>query len=204
MFNVSATLNVSRLLYNPSLCLPHSIIKSFDQLSIPISIPNNSTSQIKGVVLDKDNCFAKDHDDKVWPAYQDTWNKLKETYPKEHLLIVSNSAGTNDDIDHVQALKLETDTGVTVLRHSTKKPGCLPEIKEYFAQFDIKPSEIVIIGDRLFTDMMMANMMGSWGIWVCEGVELSQKVFPKLERQVYERLVGTRPENPWVPPTPNE
>lgn len=70
MFNVSATLNVSRLLYNPSLCLPHSIIKSFDQLSIPISIPNNSTSQIKGVVLDKDNCFAKDHDDKVWPAYQ--------------------------------------------------------------------------------------------------------------------------------------
>lgn len=50
----------------------------------------------------------------------------------------------------------------------------------------------------------MANMMGSWGIWVCEGVELSQKVFPKLERQVYERLVGTRPENPWVPPTPNE
>lgn len=68
MFNVSATLNVSRLAYNPSLCLPHFAVKSFDQLPIPLAIPGQETT-IKGVVLDKDNCFAKDHDDKVWPAY---------------------------------------------------------------------------------------------------------------------------------------
>lgn len=69
MFNVSATINVARLAYNPSLCLPHLAVKSFDQLPIPLLIPGRDDIIIKGVVLDKDNCFAKDHDDKIWPEY---------------------------------------------------------------------------------------------------------------------------------------
>ncbi|KAG4407866.1 hypothetical protein JTP64_003402 [Candida tropicalis] len=201
-FNLSATVNVSRLLYNPSLCLPHLTVKSFDQLTIPFKIPNHPQVQIKGVVLDKDNCFAKDHDDKVWPEYEQTWKKLQETYPKEHLLIVSNSAGTNDDINHKQAEILESNTGVTVLRHSIKKPGCLNEIEDYFKKFNIAKNEILIIGDRLFTDMLMANMMGSWGCWINQGVELNMKIFPKFERDLYERLVINRPNNPYLPPIP--
>ncbi|CUM64284.1 uncharacterized protein PRCAT00001882001 [Priceomyces carsonii] len=69
MFNISATLNVSRLLLNPSLCLPHLTVSSFDQLTFPIKFSNFSQANIKGIVLDKDNCFAKDKDDKVWPEY---------------------------------------------------------------------------------------------------------------------------------------
>lgn len=38
------------------------------------------------------------------------------------------------------------------------------------------PSHVAIVGDRLTTDIMMANMMGSWGFWVRDGVvPLSQK-----------------------------
>ncbi|KAK6458256.1 mitochondrial PGP phosphatase-domain-containing protein [Scheffersomyces xylosifermentans] len=202
MFNVSATLNVSRLLYNPSLCLPHVTVKSFDQMIIPFKIPGHPEVQIKGVVVDKDNCFAKDHDDKVWPEYKDTWAKLQQTYPKERLLIVSNSAGTDDDTNYSQAERLEQNTGSTVLRHSVKKPGCLDEIKDYFAKQDVLAHEILIVGDRLFTDILMANMMGSWGLWLSDGVEQSQKVFPKMERSLYYRLVTSRPEDPYVPPVP--
>lgn len=119
------------------------------------------------------------------------------------MLIVSNSAGTNDDINYNQASKLERDTGVTVLRHPTKKPGCHEEIRDYFRKQGItEASEIVVIGDRLFTDMLMANMMGSWGIWLSEGVELSQKVFPKFERNLYNKLV-TLKKQPSEPPTPS-
>ncbi|KAI3404190.2 hypothetical protein KGF56_002951 [Candida oxycetoniae] len=181
IFNLSATLNASRILYNPAICLPHFTVKSFDQLTIPLQIPNYPNVRIKGIVLDKDNCFAKDHDDKVWP---------------------DNSAGTDDDIDSKQAQILECKTGVNVLRHSVKKPGCIDEIKSYFAKLGIKPSEIVVIGDRLFTDMLMANMMGSWGCWISTGVELSNKVFPTLERGLYNKLVTNKPGNPWTPPTP--
>jgi len=32
------------------------------------------------------------------------------------------------------------------------------------------PSQIAIVGDRLFTDVMMANMMGAYGFWIRDGV----------------------------------
>jgi phosphatidylglycerophosphatase GEP4 len=32
------------------------------------------------------------------------------------------------------------------------------------------PDQIAIVGDRLFTDVMMANLMGSWSIWLNHGV----------------------------------
>ena len=31
------------------------------------------------------------------------------------------------------------------------------------------PSQVAIVGDRLFTDIMMANVMGSHGFWIKEG-----------------------------------
>jgi FMN phosphatase YigB (HAD superfamily) len=45
---------------------------------------------------------------------------------------------------------------------------------EYFAQaMDVEitsPSQIAVVGDRLLTDVMMANMMGSHGFWIKDGV----------------------------------
>lgn len=200
-FNASAIWNVFRLTYNPALCLPHLTVESFDKLPIPLVFPGSSV-RIRGIVLDKDNCFAKDLDDKIWPAYGATWKKLCAEYGPQHILIVSNSAGTNDDIDYAQAQKLERDLGIAVLRHPTKKPGCSAEIMAYFAHRGItRPEEIVVAGDRLLTDILMANMMGSWSVWLSEGAELSHKLFPRLERYAYDKLVTSR-EVPFVPPTP--
>lgn len=201
MFNLSATFNVARLVYNPALCLPHLTIRTFEEFPAPLVISNN---RIRGIVFDKDNCIAKDHDDKLWPQYREVWENVKREYPVDNLLIVSNSAGTNDDVDHAQAVLIEKDTGVAVLRHSTKKPGCYPEILQHFAERDILPSEIAIVGDRLFTDMLMANMMGSWGVWVSEGVERSEKLFPFLERDLYQKLVKNRGSTPPIPTVPSK
>jgi phosphatidylglycerophosphatase GEP4 len=33
-----------------------------------------------------------------------------------------------------------------------------------------RPDQIAVVGDRLSTDIMMANMMGSYGVWVRDGV----------------------------------
>jgi ribonucleotide monophosphatase NagD (HAD superfamily) len=35
---------------------------------------------------------------------------------------------------------------------------------------DIRADQIAIVGDRLLTDMCLANEMGSWGVWVKDGV----------------------------------
>ena len=87
---------------------------------------------------------------------------------------MSNTAGTDSDKDQKEAAILEANTGIKVLRHSTKKPGCKEEGMGYFkADPDsavTRPDQIAVVGDRLSTDIMMANMMGSYGVWVRDGV----------------------------------
>ena len=69
---------------------------------------------------------------------------------------------------------MEEATGVKVFRHMVKKPGVGPRILEYLRDTPdsrvTHPSQIAVVGDRLVTDVMMANMMGSWAIWVKDGV----------------------------------
>jgi phosphatidylglycerophosphatase GEP4 len=78
------------------------------------------------------------------------------------------------------------------------------------------PSQVAIVGDRLFTDVMMANMMGSYGFWIKDGVveekglvssshkkvvilrETDDVQFVKLERS----LAGFLTRRGYVPPFP--
>ncbi|CDO94820.1 unnamed protein product [Kluyveromyces dobzhanskii CBS 2104] len=184
--NLSATLNVARLLKDPKLCFPTIKYANFNNIRLPLP------EHIEAIVLDKDNCFAKPHDDKVWPEYEQQWDKLKQMYPGKKLLIVSNSAGTDDDAGHVQAQTLEKSTGVPVLLHSVKKPGCHDEIMAYFKANGVcdRASQVAVIGDRLFTDVVMANTMGAYSVWLHDGVVKSTNPFVLLEQQVYRWLQG--------------
>ena len=105
---------------------------------------------------------------------QDKFQALRAAYLGSRLLIVSNSAGTCDDIGGQEADLLEKATGVKVLRHKTKKPGCGAQIFEFLQNESgngiTQPSQIAVVGDRLSTDIMMANMSGFRGLWVKDGV----------------------------------
>ncbi|CAI1727196.1 hypothetical protein SEUBUCD646_0O02670 [Saccharomyces eubayanus] len=182
--NISGTLNTLRLLYNPSLCKPSLVVPTFNELPIPIH------DSIKAVVVDKDNCISFPHDNIIWPDYSQHWESLKLKYPNKSLLIVSNTAGSSSDEDYLQAKLLEDKTGVPVLRHSTKKPGCHNEILDYFYENKIitNPKEVAVIGDRLFTDILMANMMGSYGVWIRDGVKISSNPLSKFEKKLYDFL----------------
>ena len=177
--NVSATVNVFRLLAKPSLCLPHATLSTFNDIPIPISkafqhYSGEKQPDIRAVILDKDDCFAWPKTNEIYKPYEDKFRNLRKAYPGSKLLIVSNSAGTNDDRDDVEARALEQSTGVIVLRHAIKKPGCGSQILDYLRgrpESGVeRPDQIAIVGDRLFTDVMMANMMGAWGVWVKEGI----------------------------------
>ncbi|AMD19867.1 HCL284Wp [Eremothecium sinecaudum] len=182
--NLSGTLNSFKLLLNPRLCLPDVSVSTFNDLPIPLD------KNIKAVVLDKDNCFASPHELNIWPDYINKWEELRKAYPEDQLLIVSNTAGTGDDIGFKQAAKLELNTKVSVFRHDVKKPGCGEEILEYFYKRKIinSPNQVAIVGDRLFTDIMMANMIGARGFWIKDGVKPTSNPLVHFERKLYELL----------------
>ncbi|KAK0664187.1 Phosphatidylglycerophosphatase GEP4 [Lasiodiplodia hormozganensis] len=190
--NLSGTLNVFKLLRDPALCLPHHTVSTFSQLPVPLSRgltrPDGKAVDIRAVVLDKDNCFAVPHANEVHPEYKAKFQELRDAYPGPKLLIVSNTAGTGSDPAYAQAELLERNTGIRVLHHNTKKPGCRSEVFEYFRNIPeagvTSPSQIAIVGDRLFTDVMMANLMGAHGFWVKDGTIGPHSFFARAEHRL--------------------
>ncbi|RYO92566.1 hypothetical protein DL766_002353 [Monosporascus sp. MC13-8B] len=188
--NLSGFLNVFRLLAKPSLCLPHATVPTFGDLPTPLENAfENSPGKpvIKAVVLDKDDCFAYPDTSGIHPPY----------------LV----GATTYDRSGKLKTELEAVTGASVLSHRVKKPGCKDEIMAYFESHPetgvTHPSQLAIIGDRLATDMMLANMMGSRGIWIKDGVKpLSQKsVFARVEHRIGPFLMarGFRAPEPQSP-----
>ncbi|KAL8852348.1 MAG: hypothetical protein Q9221_002731 [Calogaya cf. arnoldii] len=192
--NVSATLNAFRLLRSPSLCLPHATISTFNDLPVPLSNAfRNAEADIRAVVLDKDNCFAVPKENAVYKPYTDKFNTLLTHYPPPRILIVSNSAGTSSsDPCGTVASSLSSTTNIPVLQHSTKKPGCGPQILQHFLTAPgsrvTSADQIAVVGDRLFTDVLLANLMGSWSIWVKDGVIENRNPFISWERKLPGRL----------------
>ncbi|KAK8079113.1 HAD-superfamily phosphatase [Apiospora phragmitis] len=198
--NLSGALNVFKLLTKPSLCLPHATVSTFNDIPVPLDRAfehHGKKAGIKAVVLDKDDCFAYPETNQIHPPYVERFRQLQKGYPGRKLLIVSNTAGaTLYDRDGKLATGLEQTTGAAVLSHRAKKPGCKDEIMAYFQKHPetgvTHPSQVAIVGDRLMTDMMLANMMGSWGLWVKDGVApLSHKsIFAKFEYRLAAFLMA--------------
>ncbi|KAK7530848.1 mitochondrial PGP phosphatase [Phyllosticta citribraziliensis] len=211
-FNLSGTLNVLRLLRDPALCLPHYTCATFNNLPIPLSkaFPaqnGEKDADIRAVILDKDNCFATPHTNHVYPKYKDHFAALRAAYPGSKLLIVSNTAGTRSfDADGAHAAQLERDTGVQVLVHNTKKPGCAPEVLAHLLSTPesgvTAPSQVAVVGDRLFTDVMTANLMGARAVWIRDGVVGRERasLFAKVEQGLAAFLL----RRGWLAPTPVE
>ena len=104
--NLSGTVNVFRLIFAPTFCLPHHTISTFNQLPVPLSkaFPprdGEKSSDIRAVILDKDNCFAAPHELEVYRLYRAKFQELRKAYPGSRLLIVSNTAGTLYDPGYV-------------------------------------------------------------------------------------------------------
>lgn len=71
--NLSGSLNVFKLLFKPSLCLPQHTVATFNDLPIPFEKAfegQNRKCDIRAVVLDKDDCFAVPHTNEVHKPYK--------------------------------------------------------------------------------------------------------------------------------------
>ncbi|PHH60915.1 hypothetical protein CDD81_1026 [Ophiocordyceps australis] len=173
---------------------------TFNDLPIPLDkglLSKGYKSDIRAVVLDKDDCFAFPGRLHVHEPYGKHFEALKQAYPGRKLLIVSNTAGaTSWDKQLKQAVELEQKTGIAVLAHSAKKPGCGQEIMAYFKQHPetgvTEASHIAVVGDRLMTDVLLANMMGSWALWIKHGVVAprDKSVWARLEHQLADLLLS--------------
>ncbi|KAK2740658.1 hypothetical protein FQN57_006028 [Myotisia sp. PD_48] len=191
---------------------------------------------IRALVIDKDNTLAPPHTTTLPPQYKQKLTALR-TNPASPfnlstnpggILIVSNTAGSNPNSQRYEAEadKLEEDLHdlkIRVFRSHRrkdsaslggrgsviKKPFSHRAVLDYLIEQGVVkgPDEVAIVGDRIGTDVLMAGLMGSWSVWVREGVrhDLSGEqgrdyrgVLAKAERHL-ERYLRRRGVGPSIP-----
>lgn len=114
---------------------------------------------IRAVVFDKDNTLTAPYKNTVHPLAKIGLESALDVFGKDHVAILSNSAGTNDDPDFKDAKEIEEAMSIPVIRHAEKKPGGLKEVLSHFKDIE-KPDQIAMVGDRLLTDVVFGNLFG--------------------------------------------
>lgn len=113
----------------------------------------------EAICFDKDNTLTLPYETTLSTSLQGAWDECRRHF--DRVSVISNSAGTPDDPRGEAASKLESTLGVPVIRHKYKKPACAEEIIKHFG---VDAPRIVLVGDRLSTDVEMANRWGMLSI----------------------------------------
>ncbi|KAJ2698461.1 hypothetical protein H4R19_005595, partial [Coemansia spiralis] len=165
--NMAAVRSAWALVRRPALLEPRLTVA--DIRAIPFE--QLRRAGIRHIVFDKDNCLTAPYVDAIHPPFARAWRECRAAFPGDGVLIVSNSAGTADDRGARAAAAVEQALGAPVLRHREKKPRCGPEILARLAP--AAPSEIAVVGDRLATDIALANLNGMLAIWTRQIVSVT-------------------------------
>lgn len=116
----------------PGLVVPHLTIPTINALSWSAA----KSQGVRYVVFDKDNCLTKPHADALETSLEKSYQECLDTFGRDNVLIVSNSAGSSSDPGGVGAQHLSRQLyGTTVLCHPAKKPAraCAKQVVDYVA-----------------------------------------------------------------------
>jgi len=164
--NLPSLFKALSLFKSPHLAVPDISLSSLSQISA-------SQLRAKGVtciVFDKDNTLTYTYHDVLHPAVSQTVTELRHEFGSDALSILSNSVGSSDDgPEFLGAKATEASLAMSVIIHANKKPQCLQEVLQHYEgklKRQVQPREICVIGDRVLTDVMFANMNGMVSVLV--------------------------------------
>ena len=155
--------------------------------------------QLRAAVFDKDNTLTAPYANEIHPTCQKSIKQAMQVFSAGAVAVLSNSAGTvTDDPDGVDATAFE-QANVTlldgkvlpVIRHQDKKPSrkCLEQTMQHFGTETVQePAQIVMIGDRLWTDVVFGNLYGCTTIYAAQTLhDKTDNWTAKLLRPVEQR-----------------
>ena len=115
-------------------------------------------------------------------ASQDAWAECCAAFGPDHVVVVSNSARRAIQVEAVGHV-----LDVPVLCHAALKASysCIKDIRAYFAGLPqpVRDDELVVVGDRVFTDVVMARRMkGPLAVWTTGVWQREATVMRLMER----------------------
>ncbi|KAK3220104.1 hypothetical protein Dsin_014074 [Dipteronia sinensis] len=146
--------SVSVFVRDRHLALPHVLVPDIRY----IDWAELHRKGFKGVVFDKDNTITAPYSLTLWGPVSSSIDQCKSVFGCD-MAVFSNSSGLHEyDHDGSKARKLEGKIGIKVIRHRVKKPaGTAEEIEKHFG---CRASQLIMVGDRPFTDVVFGNRNG--------------------------------------------
>lgn len=181
-WNGPAVRSVLRILQRPSLLSPSLSVQDISAINISALKKRG----IKGIVLDKDNTITAPYSLDVHPQIQASLLDLQRAFPNRKLAILSNSAGTPDDMNFQESKAIEKSVGISVIKHLKKKPDGLEETLQFF---QLKPTELAVVGDRLLTDVVFGNLHGMYTIHTQILTSENDNTFARFFRSVENNVL---------------
>lgn len=163
-FNLDGVMFNLKYLFSLNKITPNIRAKSICDLNLNQLKENN---KIKFIVFDKDNTLTLPHKNVF--ANECISERIKEfklIFGEDKIAILSNSAGSRDDKDYKEAIEIEKNMEMKVIKHEFKKPRVFKEILETFKLDETRKNEICVIGDRLLVDVLMGKEYGMFTILV--------------------------------------
>lgn len=146
-----------------------------------INVEDFTQNGIKGIALDVDNTLI-DYT-KVLSAQVIEWvNRIKSAGIK--ICILSNSNNTKKVGTVANTLGLD----YIMIAKKPLKSG----FKKAIAKLELKPEEIAVIGDQVFTDVLGANRMNMFSIYV-EPINKKEYWYTKWKRPIESFILAKRP-----------
>lgn len=186
--NIPALRGLVSLVKHPSLMVPHVHLTKLSD----IDIHTLKKSGIKYVVFDKDNTLTYTYKDTLHPSLHSIMEAFKTEFTSDGIAILSNSVGSSDDIDYIDAAMTEKMIGVSVIRHKEKKPNCRDDVLDHFnTKFHrvILPNEICMIGDRVLTDIVFANQCSMTSVLVAPLSYVKDHPIASIIRLIERKLI---------------
>lgn len=121
--NIPGLLQSIRTLTRPRLLVPKLYVESINH----IDLSQLRSLGVSCVIFDKDNTLSLTYSSEIHQSLQGKVNEFKSQFP-DSVAILSNSVGSCDDKDFLEAQLIETKFNIPVIRHITKKPKCLDEV----------------------------------------------------------------------------
>lgn len=183
------------LIKDNTLMIPHFRVTSI----LDISPQKLKDAGIELILMDKDNTMTTPYDTNIYTPFQHRIDEFKEFFG-DNFIIISNSAGTKDDKDFRDAIIIEEATGIEVLRHHIKKPNGGHDI---IVERGFHKENSVIIGDRVFTDIVFGNKAGMLTI-LTEQITTKNDNFAafiskKIEQYLLSKVTKKRLNAPYHP-----
>lgn len=110
----------------------------------------------EAICFDKDNTLTLPYQVEIHLPLRDALLECRRHF--DRIAVLSNSVGNEGD---ETSKKLEASLGIPIIRHQWKKPLCTREVVD---ELGCEPARIVMVGDRLATDVWMANESGMLSI----------------------------------------